>query len=203
MPETPQEFHARVVRDVAAQGYRDPNWSRWMTWPFDGDLPVRPLAAPSLPEPPRAGEGDRPCDTCVARVPPIWQDEYFRLGLGHEPTGLPFAAWLMPHEHGDLGDLGDAAAARMGVTLVHLDRAIRAVLDVGRVQVARWGDGGSHLHLYVYARPSGLLQLRGTFLSHWDDLLPPVPPELRDADAALVAAELARTAGGTTATAGR
>jgi len=202
MPESPQEFHARVVAEVADKGYRDADWSHWMTWPFDGELSVRPLAAPSLPEPPRAGEGDRPCDTCVPTVAPIWQDELFRIGLGHQPTGLPFAAWLMPHEHGDLDDLDDAAAARMGVLLVHLDRAIRTVLDVGRVQIARWGDGGSHLHLYVYARPAGLLQLRGTFLSHWDDLLPPVPPEIRDADAALVAAELVRTAGGTMAAPG-
>ncbi len=199
MPETPEQFHARIVREVADHGYRESNWSQWTTWPFDAQMSVRPLDPPSLPEPPRAGESDRPCDTCVPAVAPIWQDEYFRLGLGHQPSGLPFAAWLMPHTHGDLGDLDDAAAARMGVILVHLDRAIRAVLDVGRVQIARWADGGSHLHLYVYARPAGLLQLRGTFLALWDDLLPAVPADIRDTDSALVAAELTRTAGGSTA----
>lgn len=199
MPETPLEFHAWVATEVAAHGYRDSNWSQWTTWPFDGELSVRPLDPPSLPEPPRAGEDDRPCDTCVPTLAPIWQDEDFRLGLGHQPSGLPFAAWLMPHAHGDLGDLDDAAAARMGVILVHLDRAIRTVLDVGRVQIARWADGGSHLHFYVYARPTGLLQLRGTFLALWDDLLPAVPADIRDANAALVAGELARTAGGSTA----
>ena len=188
-----------MVSEVAARGYREPNWSQWSTWPFDGDLSVRPLDPPALSEPPRAGEGDRPCDTCVPAIAPIWQDEYFRLGAGLQPTGLPFAAWLMPHQHGDLGDLNDVVAARMGVLLVHLDRAIRTVLDVGRVQIARWADGGSHLHMYVYARPAGLLQMRGTFLALWDDLLPAVPAAIRDADAALVAAELARTAGGTTA----
>lgn len=58
---------------------------------------------------------------------------------------------------------------------VHLDRAIRIVLDIGLVQITRWADAGSHLHLYVYARLGGLLQMRGTFLALWDDLLPAVP----------------------------
>ncbi|MGI8530900.1 MAG: hypothetical protein ACR2KO_15655 [Geodermatophilaceae bacterium] len=198
MPETPAEFHARVTAAVQAAGYRDWDVSQWMTWPFDGELTMRPLDPPVLPEPPRGGEGNRSCAVCEPSHPPIWSDEHFRLGLGHEPTGLPFAGWLMPHEHLDVGDLDDERAARLGVLLVRLDRAIRRVLHVSRVQVARWGDGQAHGHLYVYARPTGLLQLRGTFLSHWDELLPPVPDDIRDADAALVAAELARTAGGRT-----
>lgn len=196
VPESPQDFHARVVGAVARDGYRDPAWSRWTTWPFDGDVSVCQLDPPAAEEPSRQGESGLPCPVCDERAASIWHDEHFRLGVPPEPTGLPFAAWLMPLQHGDLSDLDDDRAARLGVLLVHLERAVRTALHVPRVQVARWGDGAAHLHLYVYARPTGQLQLRGTFLSHWDDLLPRVPTEMRDADAALVAAALARTAGG-------
>ena len=45
-----------------------------------------------------------------------------------------------------------------------------------RVQVLRWGDGGEHLHWWLLARPTGILQLRGTFLALWDDILPARDP---------------------------
>lgn len=41
-----------------------------------------------------------------------------------------------------------------------------------------------------------MLQLRGTFLSHWDDLLPPVPEDQFRADQRRVVVRLADTAGG-------
>jgi len=61
------------------------------------------------------------------------------------------------------------------------------------------GDGGAHLHLFFYARPEGFAQLRGTCLAIWDDLLPGVPPQMRDsaAAAASVARALLTSYGGT------
>lgn len=59
--------------------------------------------------------------------------------------------------------------------------------------MSKWGDGGAHLHVFYFARPEGLSQLRGTCLAIWDDLLPAGPSEIRDADAADVAAHLARS----------
>ena len=63
-------------------------------------------------------------------------------------------------------------------------RAGEAVPGVARVHVDRIGDGLAHLHVWFVARPAGLLQLRGSCLMDWLDVLPPMP-----------AAELAAFAG--------
>ncbi len=44
--------------------------------------------------------------------------------------------------------------------------------DVARVHVNRWGDGGAHFHLWFMPRPLGMLQLRGSMLPMWLELLP-------------------------------
>jgi len=74
-----------------------------------------------------------------------------------------------------LGDLPNLLAAELGVMTVRLESAIRSLDGVARVHVNRWGDGAAHLHLWFLARPLGRLQLRGTFLSLWDDILPVIP----------------------------
>ena len=58
-------------------------------------------------------------------------------------------------------DLDDELAGGLGRMIVRLDRAIQAVGGIGRVQVARWGDGGSHFHMWLYGRPRGASQLLG------------------------------------------
>ncbi len=197
MPETPQQFYDRVSTAIAADGYRESDLAQWKSWPFDGDLTVRPLDPPEPVEPPRHGAGGVGCHVCAPDNPLIvWRDDLFLLGLPLEPTALPFTAFLMSRRHADLADLTDAEGARMGIVMVHLERAVCAVLDVPRVQVLRWGDGSEHLHWWVMARPTGMLQLRGTFLSHWDDLLPPVPREQLRSDAEMVAVDLVARVGG-------
>jgi hypothetical protein len=97
--------------------------------------------------------------------------------------------------HLDLGDLPNLLAAELGVMTVRLERAIRSLEGVARVHVNRWGDGSAHLHLWFLARPYGRLQLRGTFLTLWDDILPVIPePQWRE-NLALVAAWLAEFGG--------
>ena len=59
----------------------------------------------------------------------------------------------------------------------------------------RYGDGAAHLHLWFLARPHGQLQLRGSFLSLWDDILPPIAEERWRENLALVAAWLAEFGG--------
>lgn len=86
-------------------------------------------------------------------------------------------------------------AAELGVMTVRLERAIRSLDGVGRVHVNRWGDGSAHLHLWFLARPFGRLQLRGTFLSLWDEILPPIPDARWRENLALVAAWLAEFGG--------
>lgn len=119
-----------------------------------------------------------------------------RWGLtGAGPLGLPFGALLAPRAHLDLGDLDDGHAADLYRLVVRVERAVRTLPHVGRVHVNTWGDGGAHLHVFFLARPAGFLQLRGSNLPLWEDLLPRVPADVLAADLRAVAVELARTGG--------
>jgi hypothetical protein len=102
---------------------------------------------------------------------------------------------LESRSHLDLGDLPNLLAAELGVMTVRLERAIRSLDNVARVHVNRWGDGSAHLHMWFLARPYGRLQLRGTFLSLWDDILPPISEATWRENLALVAAWLAEFGG--------
>ncbi|MCG5446639.1 hypothetical protein NIE79_005339 [Micromonospora sp. NIE79] len=102
---------------------------------------------------------------------------------------------LESRTHLDLGDLPNLLAAELGVMTVRLERAIRSLDGVARVHVNRWGDGSAHLHMWFLARPYGLLQLRGTFLSLWDSILPPISEAQWRENLALVAAWLAEFGG--------
>jgi hypothetical protein len=102
---------------------------------------------------------------------------------------------LESRSHLDLGDLPNLLAAELGVMTVRLERAVRSLDGVARVHVNRWGDGSAHLHMWFLARPYGMLQLRGTFLSLWDDILPSIPEAQWRENLALVAAWLAEFGG--------
>jgi diadenosine tetraphosphate (Ap4A) HIT family hydrolase len=79
--------------------------------------------------------------------------------------------------HHDLADLPAERAAEIGPMLQRVERAITALGGIGRVHVNKWGDGGAHLHLFLLARPAGMMQLRGSNLPLWDDVLPKQPAE--------------------------
>jgi hypothetical protein len=149
--------------------------SDWDIFPFEGDLLVKPLDDPVVPEPPRHGETVGDCSACMsADSDYVWSDAGWRL----RTTPQPLPAYLLePRAHLDLGDLDDSMAAELGVLVVRIERAIASVAGVGRVHVNRWGDGGAHLHVWFFARPEGMLQLRGSCLPDWLDLLPPLPDE--------------------------
>jgi diadenosine tetraphosphate (Ap4A) HIT family hydrolase len=200
--QTAEQWYERVAAAIAEDGYRRWGASEWTTWPFDGELSVRELQPPADQEPLRGGAGGESCVMCAeaAQADPseyvFWRDELAMLGFPFDGTSLPFLGFLMPRRHADLSDLTSAEAARLGELQMYLERAVTDVLDVPRVQVYRWGDGNEHLHWWVLGRPAGVLQLRGSFLSHWDDLLP-----LRDradlrADLDAVAVRLQELAGG-------
>ncbi|WP_233563536.1 hypothetical protein [Micromonospora musae] len=169
-----------------------PDFTQWPSFPFEGDLRVKQLDDPVPVEPPRKGEGSRECITCSAPDEAyIWVGERWRVRAMDRPTGLPMVLILETRSHLDLGDLPNLLAAELGVMTVRLERAIRSLDDVARVHVNRWGDGSAHLHLWFLARPRGYLQLRGTFLSLWDSILPPIPEAKWRENLALVAAWLA------------
>jgi hypothetical protein len=182
-----------VVPDTPASV---PDFTKWPSFPFEGNLRVRQIDDPVALEPARKGEEGTDCLACNSPDDAyIWVSERWRVRAMDRPTGLPTVLILECRSHLDLGDLPNLLAAELGVMTVRLERAIRSLDGVARVHVNRWGDGSAHLHMWFLARPYGRLQLRGTFLSLWNDILPPIPESRWRENLALVAAWLAEFGG--------
>jgi diadenosine tetraphosphate (Ap4A) HIT family hydrolase len=157
---------------------------------FTGDVRVKALLDPVIPEPPRhnlagaCAECARPDDSFV------WTDANWRL-MGYRPTELVGLVLLETRAHYDsFVDLPDALLAELGPLTARIERAILGLGGVGRVHVARYGDGGEHFHLWFMPRPLGALQMRGSMLAVWMDVLPKVPDDVADAALARIAAAL-------------
>ena len=189
MPETPEQLYARVVNSL-----RMPLVQEWETFPFGGEMYPRALQPPADQEIPRQGIGGVDCRGCVSPdADYLWTTERWRLKPFSRPSGLPIVVILEPRAHyGEPGDLPDELAAELGQLLARIERAIRALGNIGRVHVCRWGDGGEHLHWWFMARPARLPQLIGSFSAIWDDILPPTPEEIWREDLANLARELGR-----------
>lgn len=173
-----------------------PDFVGWPTFPFEGKLRVKRLEPRAAEEPPRDGAGGENCRKCAAPDSDyIWVDERWRVRALGQPSGLPAVVVLETRHHYDLGNLSNLLAAELGVLTVRLERAMRSISGVARVHVNRWGDGAEHLHVFFLARPEGMLQLRGTFLSMWDDILPPIPENEWRENLAFIAAWLAEYGG--------
>ncbi len=156
-----------------------PRMAGWPIFPFEVDgLCVRAVEDPVVPEPPRHGEdGPDGCWTCAAPDEGfLWAGERWRLSMPADPQSLP-ALTLHTRDHLDFNELTEELGAELGVLLVRGQRALRSLEGVGRVHVYKWGDGGAHLHVVLVARPLGMMQLRGAYLSTWADILPPMPAD--------------------------
>ena len=153
-----------------------PPQADWPIFPFDKDgLRGRPLDDPVLPEPPRRGESAGDCGTCAEPDDAfVWTDARWRVSMSVDPVSLPCLT-IHTRAHLDFCDLTDDLGAELGVLLVRAERALGSIEGVGRVHVYKWGDGGAHLHVFLVARPTGMMQLRGMFLSTWMYVLPPLP----------------------------
>ncbi|ADG75430.1 conserved hypothetical protein [Cellulomonas flavigena DSM 20109] len=162
----------------------------WETFPFERDgLRLRPLDDPTVPEPAREDEDAATCSRCAAPDDRyVWTDATWRLSA-RGPVSLPTLI-LGPRAHVDLGDLDDELAGELGRMVVRVERALAAVPGVGRVHVHRWGDGNGHLHLFFFARPDGMTQLRGLVMPLWAHHLPAIPDDEWDAIVASVVASL-------------
>lgn len=129
MTQTPKQWYDRVHAVIGDSGYREPDFSSWMSWPWVGDLTTKPLDPPVAAEPARAGGGGAgDCQICTWSQDPdidylIWRDETWMIGLPFEPSSLPFAAFLMPRRHADLQDLTPAESARQGELLTAVEQA--------------------------------------------------------------------------------
>jgi diadenosine tetraphosphate (Ap4A) HIT family hydrolase len=187
LPESPEQLYER-----AKDALRMPPVEEWETWPFDGDLRPRPLQPPEDKERPRQGAGGVECWACTTADDAfLWTDERWRLVAGEGEHALPVVVLLMPREHyAEPGDLPDDVAADLGIQLARIERAVRSVGEVGRVHVCRWGDGSEHLHWWFMARPARIPQLTGSFAAIWDDVLPPLPNEIREENLAVLKAAL-------------
>jgi diadenosine tetraphosphate (Ap4A) HIT family hydrolase len=192
--ETAEEFYARVRAHADGDGRLPvPDQAGWDVFPFEADsLRSKRLAPLTLPEPARAGEDGTSCGRCAdpaERV--VWRNDRWTLSRLPMSVGLPFTAILESREHLDLGDLDDDLAAELGRLVVRVTRAVERQDAVARVHVNRWGDGGSHLHVWFLGRPAGMVQLRGSCLPMWDDMLPRVPAEIAEETLAVAVAAIA------------
>jgi len=168
-----------VARLPIGQRLPLPEIAHWDMFPFEGDLQIKMLDPPLMPEPARNGEpGGGECRVCAEPERGVlWRDERWQVRYLGTPTGLPAVLMLYPNEHYDLEDLPDDLTAEFGLMIRRLSLAMRSLDGVARVHVNRWGDGAEHLHVWFLTRPAGMWQLRGTCLAIWDDLLPPVPDQ--------------------------
>jgi diadenosine tetraphosphate (Ap4A) HIT family hydrolase len=191
MPESADEIYRRAAAATGSDGrLAMPPVSGWETFPFEGELRVRPLRPP-VQEKPRLGEGGVDCFRCKrGDETAIWRDERWRLVPLEKPSGLPLVVILETREHKLYEELSDDEGAELGRLQVAIEHAVRGVGGIGRVHVCRWGDGSEHLHVWFMARPAGFPQLIGSFAAIWDDILPPIPEGVWRANLELVAEAL-------------
>lgn len=202
--ETAEEFHARVAAATDDDGrlpVRMEAMPGWDIFPFELDgLRIKPLEPLADAEPPRNGEDPTDC-RCLeprtaeqeARV--AWANErWFVSAIGMQ---LPVTLLLQPRAHHDIADLPDDLAGEMGVLMVAITAAVEELPSVGRCHMARYGDGGAHAHPFFFGRPARMMQLRGSPLLDWEENLPAVPEEVRNANAGHVGRRLVERLGGT------
>ena len=197
MPLTPDEFF-RYALAHADEDRRLPlaRMTGWDISPFELEgLRVSPLRPPITPEPPRDDVDPDRCRSCQRRDEGIWMDDRWRL-TRMSKVGVPLVLMLHPRDHHDLSDLPDELAAELGVLTTHIARHVEALPNIGRCHVYRIGDGGAHLHVWLFARPAGQSQLVGSWLVVWDDLLPEYPNDIAERDALTVASALENSYGG-------
>jgi hypothetical protein len=203
-PESAEDFYARVRAATGPDG-RLPvaveEMPGWDIFPFEIDsLRIKPLGPLADEEPPRSGEDPARC-SCARPPDPrmaqrlVWSNERWQLHLDPDMK-LPIGLSLSPREHCDLPTVPASLAREMGALIVAVAAAVESLPSVGRVQLAKYGDGGAHLHLFVFGRPARMLQFRGSPLLDWEENLPRVPLEVHRANAEHVARQLMATVGG-------
>lgn len=205
MPEPIESYAARIHDAQEAGGGRlglAEGMTDWDIFPFEAsDLGVRPVGPLSEADPARHGEDPATCPVgdCPReergdwRV--VWTDEHWRVKAA-PPSGSPLVLILETRAHLDFTELTDDLAGELGRLSVCLARLVEELPSAGRCHVMRIGDGGVHCHVWFFARPARMPQLLGSFMVVWDDLLPPVPVEVRDENAAFVVDRLVATYGG-------
>lgn len=173
-----------------------------MTHPWIGadedSLARKELSPPVIPEPPLSGEGGIDCGACQRPADDwtVYEDDRWRVRALHRDMTFPGSAMIESVRHAKgIGDLTTEEAAGFGVMCQRVSQALLARPAgapgygdgrVGRVHMHFWGDGAEHFHVWFFPRPLGYLDLRGSYLVEWEELLPPASEhELRAAAADL------------------
>jgi len=193
MSESTDDLYARAVAAADAAGGRLmlPDITDWDTFPFEGDLRVKPLLPPTEVDRPQVGIDEADCWRCQQGLEgTIWSDLHWALAALQKPSGLPVVVILQPRDHHDIHDLPAELAAGLGPMMIRVERAVRSVGAIGRVHICRWGDGSAHFHLWFMARPARLPQTVDSFAAIWDDILPPLPDDVWRTNLATVAAAM-------------
>lgn len=153
-----------------------PDFVNWPIFPFEGDLRVKQPWPDQGRDMPRAGEGGKPCPACeLSDDQYLWVNNRWRIAAA-DRLAVP-AVFLETRDHMDLCDLSDDLAAEYGQLQARLDRAFLASGGIGRTHMNRWGDGGSHFHLWCYGRPIGTMTMLGFGMPMWAQILPPLPEQ--------------------------
>jgi diadenosine tetraphosphate (Ap4A) HIT family hydrolase len=200
MPQSADEVYERIAAQVGREGRLPmPAFGGWDIFPWevvDGAIAPKVIPPPSE-EPTRFGEDPtKPCAECdIAPDRIVWEDEFWVLTHPGAPSGLPITLMLQPREHEDAGVLDDERASELGRIINRLVRIIENLPNIGRVHVARFGDGGAHLHVRFFARTKGLLPVLGSPAAEWDDIIPPGPDDVWRADLHTIATKLANWGG--------
>ena len=167
--------------------------AEWDVFPFEASgLVPKPMGERVVPEPSRVRTADA-CGTCraLARDDLVLHTGSRLAVIRPGGTSLMFVANVVARDHERLDDLDEAADEELGRLVARTYRALRALPGVGNVQVSKWENGGGHLSVNVLARPLGVLELRGSNLPIWADMLPNIPQDEYDDRAQVVRAALA------------
>jgi hypothetical protein len=210
-----EEYFARIAAAAGEDG-RLPvaveEMPGWDIYPYEvASLRLKPVLPPAAEEPARRGEDRLDC-WCARGAGAgaetedddrlVWSNPRWRLTLSTD-TGLPVLLVLSPLAHHDLPSLPSDLAAEMGQLVVAVSDGVEHVPSVGRAQVAKYGDGGAHLHLLFLGRPARMLQFRGSPLVDWEENLPRVPLDVLRANARVVAERMVVHVGGHAGALGR
>jgi hypothetical protein len=190
----PAEVWRGRVQDHLDAAGRPPlgGMAEWEVFPFERDgLVPKPLGERVVPEPSRARTADA-CGTCkaVARDDLVLHTGERLAVIRPGGTSLMFVANVVARRHERLDDLDEAGDEELGRLVARTYRALLALPGVGNVQIDKWENGGGHLSVNVLARPLGVLELRGSNLPIWADMLPNIPQDEYDARADVVRAAL-------------